>query len=224
MKSLFRTKPLTTAILTLSLLTLSGCTKDPSLNHPPKVEIKSSKITAKGEVVQLSAKVTDADKDDELTYQWRLTLRPKGSNASLKTATTKKSSFKADKSGLYQISFAVSDKTIKITKNLNVIVSSLQGEWKVDLAKSKKENKLNEHQTNELIELLSSNYKMTFLENGKVEGDETSSWQNGKNGIYYLKNKKGEKSDIKMITADTISLIKQLPDGTEVTSYYTRVK
>ena len=223
MKSLQWKSQVAVTILGVSLLALSGCTRDPNANHPPEIKVKTKQFVNKGESVQLKAVVTDADKEEQLSYLWRMNSRPQGSHATLSSKDQTSSSFIADKVGTYQLDFSANDSIATVSKVIMITASSLEGEWKVDLAKSKKKNKLNSTQTIDLIELLSSNYKVKFLEDGKIEGEEGSSWRYNKSGLYQLNNKEGEKSDIHMINAQEISLMKKLPDGTEVTCYYNRI-
>jgi len=219
MKNALQSNYISITILSLSLLGLLGCTKDPSLNSKPIVKVSNNKIVNIGETVKLHAAASDKDKEDILTYLWRIAAKPKGSKLSLTDATKTDISFKADKKGTYYFDFIAKDEYVSSeSKRVIVIASSIIGTWTADLSKTKEEAKLNENETEELVETLSTNYKFVFLENGKIEGDENASWKYNKNGRYQLN---GEK-DIKIIKENQLFIINKLESGKELKFYYKR--
>ncbi len=218
MKITFITKYMGFTFLGLALLTLSGCTKNPEGNHPPVVKIVDNTVVNKGDMVKLTAHVSDIDKD-ELSHLWTMIGHPEGSTVALEDDEKTSISFKADKYGIFKLNFTTTDDIVNSKKTVTVTVASIAGEWKADLAKTKEKNSLNESQTAEVIESLSANYKYTFLENGNVEGSTNGSWKYNNNGNYSIDNS----IKIKMETANDISIIHSLKDGNEVKFYYKRV-
>ena len=219
MKNSLQTNYVAIAIMSLSLLGLSGCIKDPATNHTPQVTLPNDKIINIGESLTLKAKVSDKDKEDELSYLWRVAAKPKGSQFTLTDATKKTISFKADKSGTYYLDFVANDGLVNSkSKRVTVIASSIIGEWTADLTKTKEESKLNESETAELVETLSSNYKLVFLENGKVEGDNDASWTYTKNGTYQLNSSKR----IQLTKENQLFMMNSLKSGKELKFYYKR--
>jgi hypothetical protein len=218
MKNILKKDYLTVAIVGLSLLGLSGCSKDPALNHKPVVTVPNDKIVTLNEPLTLTAKVFDKDEEDVLTYLWRISAKPKDSNLTLKDATKKTISFKADKSGTYYLDFVANDEFANSEpKRVTVVVSSILGEWTADLTKTKEENKLNDDEKIEVAEILSSNYKLTFLEDGKVEGKESASWKHVNNGNYKLDDR-----ELKLIDANHLFVMSKLKDR-DLKFYYKRV-
>lgn len=95
-------------------------------NQPPRVEISSSaKKVRPGDTVKLTAKATDAE-GDVISYQWRLGIRPRDSQARLSAATASETDLTTDLEGEYVIWMQASDgekksfpKGIKIEAYLN---------------------------------------------------------------------------------------------------------
>jgi hypothetical protein len=208
----------TVAIISMALLGLSGCTKDPSVNHKPTVTVPSDKLINIDESLTLTATASDKDKEDKLSYLWRIAAKPKGSQLTLTNDTNKTISFKADKQGTYYLDFIAKDEfTSSKSKRVTILATSIVDEWRADLAKTKKENKLNDDENSELVEVLSSNYKIIFLENGKVEGDDSSSWKHKKSGDYTLNNK-----ELKLIDENQLFIIDKIKEK-DVKLFYNRV-
>ncbi len=219
MKNILKKNFATVVIISIALLGLSGCTKDPSLNHPPIVKVSNDKIVNIGETVKLHATVSDNNKEETLTYQWRIAAKPKESKLSLTNTTKTDISFKADKQGIYYFDFIAQNGQVSSkAKRVTIQVRSIIGTWTADLTKTKKETKLNEDEMAEVVESLSSNYKFVFLENGKIEGDDESSWTYSKNGNYKLNGSK----EIKLVEANELYMINKLKSDKEVKFYYKR--
>ncbi len=218
MKNSLQRNYLSVAIISLTLLGTVGCTKDPTGNHPPVVQLIENKIVKQGEMVHLTAHVSDVDKD-ELSHLWTIIGHPQGSAVSLRDNEKTSIAFRADKSGIYKLNFTTTDDIASSQKIVTVTTTSIVGEWKADLAKTKEKNRLNETQRAEVIETLSAKYKFKFLENGEVQGKELHSWKYNKNGNYLTD---GEKK-IKLINSRELYLVSQLKDGKEVKFYYKRV-
>ncbi len=219
MKNILKKNFATVAIVSIAILSISGCKKDPSLNHPPIVKVSKDKIVNIGETVKLHATVSSNNKEEILTYQWRIAAKPKESKLSLTDATKTDISFKADKQGTYYFDFIAQNGQVSSkAKRVTVKVRSIIGTWTANLTKTKEETKLNEEEMAEVVEALSSNYKFVFLENGKVEGDDESSWTYSKNGNYNLNGSK----EIKLIDANEFYMINKLKSGKEVKFYYKR--
>jgi len=219
MKNLLKKHHATIAIATIALLGFSGCVKDPELNNKPTVKVPSDKIINLNETFTLTATATDKDKEDILTYLWRVAAKPKGSQLSLTNATNKTISFKADKAGTYYFDFIAKDEYVSSKpKRVTIIATSLIGTWTADLIKTKEESKLNESETAELVETLSANYKFVFLENGKVEGADNTSWRHIKDGNYELSSSKS----IQLTKENQLFMIGNLKSGKELKFYYKR--
>lgn len=78
-------------------------------NQPPRAEVSSSaKKIRPGERVRLTATATDPE-GDALTYQWKLGIRPRDSQASLSAATASETDLSTDLEGDYVIWMQVSD-------------------------------------------------------------------------------------------------------------------
>jgi len=218
MKNILKKNYLTVAIVSITLLGLSGCVKDPKTNHKPTVQVPSDRLVNIGESVKLTATVSDPDKEDILTYLWRISAKPKESHLALTNDQNKTISFKADKKGTYYFDFIASDAlSSSKSKRVTILVSSILGEWTADLTKTKEENKLNESENAELVETLSANYKFVFLEDGKVEGDDTASWKHLQNGNYMLNDRK-----LKILDENQLFVMSPLEDK-ELKFYYKRV-
>ena len=219
MTNLLKKNYATVAIMSLALVALVGCTKDPKSNHTPTVKVPSNVIVNAGEELTLNAKVYDKDKEDELSYLWRIAAKPKNSQLTLKSTTTKSITFKADQQGTYYFDFVANDE-ISDSKSERVIlvVSSIIGEWTADLKKTKNESKLSESETAELVETLSSNYKYTFQEGGKVESSDDTSWTYLKNGNYQLNGSK----KLQLTKEHELYIVSSLKSGKEIKFYYKR--
>jgi len=218
MKNILKKDYLTVAIMSITLLGLSGCSKDPAANHKPVVTVPSDTIIAINEPLTLTAKVVDQDKEDLLTYLWRISAEPKESNLTLKNANKKSILFKADKPGTYYLDFVANDEfTNSKPARVIITVSSVVGEWTADLSKTKEENKLNDDEKIDVAELLSSNYKLTFLEDGKVEGKEGATWKHVDHANYKLDDK-----ELKLIDANHLYVMSKLKDK-ELKLYYKKV-
>ena len=219
MKNVFKTSYLSVTLMSLTLLGLSGCTKNPEGNHPPVTKLPSDKIVTTGEMISLAAMASDMDKEDELTYLWSLTARPEGSHATLTEAAKKTISFKADKEGTYYLNFIANDEIVNSkAKKITITATSIVGEWKADLSKTKANNQLNESETAEIVESLSSMYKFKFLKNGEVEGNNASSWTYSQEGNYQID---GEKK-VSITNSNQFFLLTTLKSGKEVKFYYKR--
>jgi len=219
MKNLFKTSYLGITIVSLTLLSLLGCTKSPENNHPPVVKNLENKHVNRGDMVNLRASVSDMDKDDKLSYFWTLVEKPKGSEVTLKDKKKKAIAFRPDRSGVYRLTFTITDTIVTNKKTVTVTVVSIVGEWKANLAKTKEKNNLNESQTAEVVEILSTNYKYNFLENGNVEGSTSGSWKYTKDKNYSIDNS----TKIKMETFNEFFVIHSLKDGKEVKLYYSKI-
>ena len=204
--------------MSLTLLGTVGCTKDPTGNHPPVVQLIENKVVKQGEMVHLTANVSDVDKD-ELSHLWTIIEHPQGSAVALRDDEKTSIAFRADKSGTYKLNFTTTDDIASSQKVVTVTTTSIVGEWKADLAKTKEKNRLNETQTAEVVETLSAKYKFKFLENGTIEGSDNSSWKYSKNGSYQMDNK----TKLQMTTANDFFVINSLKDGEKVKFYYKRV-
>jgi len=217
MKNILKKNYLTT-IVGITLLGLTGCVKDPESNHKPTVQVPSDKLVNIGESVTITATASDPDKEDELRYLWRISAKPKESQLSLANDKNRTISFKADTAGIYYLDFIASDEfSSSKSKRVTITASSIVGEWTADLTKTKEENKLKDDEKVEVAEILSSNYKLTFLENGKVEGNEVSSWKHKNNGNYILNDR-----EVKLIDANHLSVMSKLKDK-DLKFYYKRV-
>ena len=221
MKNILKKDYATVAIISMALLGLSGCTKDPASNHKPTVTVPSDKIIHTGESLTLKATALDIDKEDELTYLWRIAAKPEGSKLTLKeeSAETETITIRADKAGTYYLDFVAHDDLANSkAKRVTVTATSIVGDWTADLTQTKAENKLNDTEIDEVVEALSSNYKITFLENGKVESNSGSSWKYNKQGNYTIDNTK----KLKQIKENQLFIINKLKDGKEIKFYYKR--
>jgi len=218
MKNILKKDYLTTAIVSITLLSLSGCAKDPTTNHKPTIQVPSDRLVNIGELVNLTASVSDPDKEDVLTYLWRISAKPKESHLTLTNDKNKTISFKTDKSGIYYLDFIANDTfSNSKSKRVTITASSVVGEWTADLIKTKEENKLNDDEKAEVAEILSSNYKLTFLKNGQVEGTDVSSWKHKNNGNYRLNDR-----ELKLIDANHLYVMSKLKDK-DLKFYYKRV-
>ena len=222
MKNILKKDYTSVAIIGMLLLGLSGCTKDPSTNHKPVVTVPSNKIININESLILTATASDKDKEDELTYLWTITAKPEGSKLTLseENATKRTISVKADKLGTYYFDFIAQDEIERSkAKRVTVTATSIIGEWTANLSKTKEENKLNKPETNEVVEALSSNYKLIFLDNGKIESNNYTSWKYNKQGNYIVDD--GKK--LKQINENQLYIVNKLEDGKEIKFYYKRV-
>jgi len=218
MKNILKSNYTTTAIISMALLGLSGCVKDPESNHKPTVQVPSDKLVNIGESIILTATASDTDKEDVLTYLWRISAKPKTSQLTLENDKNKTISFKADTSGIYYLDFIASDSlSSSKSKRVTITASSIIGEWTADLTKTKKENKLNNDEKIEVAEILSSNYKLTFLEDGKVEGNNVTSWKHKNSGNYILDDR-----EVKLIDTNQLFVMSSLKEK-ELKFYYKRV-
>jgi hypothetical protein len=222
MKNILKKDYITVAIVTIALLGLSGCSSSteysPVNNHKPIVEVPSDQFVNIGESVKLTATVSDPDKEDVLTYLWRVAAKPKGSQLTLPNDTNTTISFTADKQGTYYLDFIASDELVSSKpKRVTVVASSLLGEWTADLITTKEKNQLSESEKIEVVEALSSNYKFIFLENGKVENQEEASWKHIKNGNYLLDDRK-----LQLVSPNLFFVMSKLNDA-EHKFYYKRV-
>lgn len=236
MKNILK-KDYSIVVISIALLGLSGCvsapesnhtpspinkhTPSPVSNHIPTVTVPENQMIRTGESLTLKATVSDKDKENELTYFWRIAGKPKGSKVTLNEDDAKKTtiSFKADKNGAYYFDFYASDGFANSKpKRVTITAFTIVGEWTADLTKTKEEFKPNESETAELVETLSSNYKFVFLEDGKVEGDDASSWTYTKEGNYQLNDSK----EIKLINANELYMMGELKSGKEIKLYYKR--
>jgi len=219
MKNILKKNFATVTVISIALLGLSGCTKEPSLKHAPIVKVSNDKIVNIGETVKLHATVSKNNEEETLTYQWRIAAKPKESKLSLTDDTKTDISFKADKQGIYYFDFIAQNGQVSSkAKRVTIQVRSIIGTWTADLTKTKKETKLNEDEMAEVVESLSSNYKFVFLENGKIEGDNESSWTYSKNGNYKINGSK----EIKLVAANELYIINKLKSGKELKFYYKR--
>jgi hypothetical protein len=219
MKNILKKNYVTVAVISMALLGLVGCKKDPVNNHTPTVKVPNDKLININETLTLTARVFDKDKEDVLTYLWRVAAKPKSSQLKLSNDTNKTISFKADKTGTYYLDFIASDKlSSSKSKRVTIVATSLIGEWTADLAKTKKENKLNDDEKAELVEVLSSNYKLTFLEDGKIEGNNEASWTYNKRGHYIVDGKK----ELQQTNENQLFIMSELK-GKDVKLYYKRV-
>lgn len=78
-------------------------------NQPPRAEVSSSaKKIRPGDTVKLTAKATDPE-GDALSYQWKLGIRPRDSQARLSTETASETDLTTDLEGDYVVWMQVSD-------------------------------------------------------------------------------------------------------------------
>ncbi len=221
MKNILKKDYATVAIISMALLGLPGCTKDPASNHKPTVTVPSDQIIHTGESLTLKATASDIDKEDELTYLWRIAAKPEGSKLTLKEDDTEKTtiSIKADKAGTYYLDFLAHDDLVNSkSKRVTVTATSIVGDWTADLTKTKAENKLNDTEIDEVVEALSSNYKITFLKDGKIESNNESSWRYNKHGNYIVDDTK----KLKQTKENQLFIINKLKDDKEIKFYYKR--
>jgi len=219
MKNILKKNYATVAIIGLAIISFSGCTKEPSLNHKPTVKVPHNKILDIGETVTLTARVFDQDKEDQLHYLWKISAKPKNSQSTLVNETNKTISFKADEKGTYYLDFIASDaRSSSKSKRVTILVNSILGEWRADLAKTKEENQLDDDEKAEVVETLSSHYKFIFLKNGKLEGEDDASWRYNKNGNYQL----NESKDIQLTKKNQLFIIDKLNNGKKLKLYYKR--
>lgn len=218
-------KLLGTAILLLSLLGASGCTKDPKGNHKPVVKLPSTKIVKKGELVQIEAFASDIDKD-ELSYLWRLRTRPQGSQVSFEAidTTTKKIAFKTDQYGVYTVDFVANDDIVNSdVKTVTIIATHIEGSWKADLTATRKLNTFDPSETEEVIESMSNLYKFVFLKDGSIEGEEGGSWRERDATTYDITYQNGKESSLQIVSEDKLYFFHTLNSGKEVRFVYKRV-
>ena len=231
MKNILKKDHATVAIISMALLGLSGCIPNPeknhvptvtaSSNHVPTITIPSNQMVHTGEVLILKATASDMDKGDKLTYLWKIAGKPKGSQLTLTEEDKRKKtiSITTDKDGAYYFDFVADDGSVySKVKRVTVTANTIVGDWTADLTKTKTENKLNDSEINEVVEALSSNYKITFLKDGKIESDTASSWRYNQNGNYTIDDTK----DLKQINQHELFITNQLKDGKEVNFYYKR--
>jgi len=217
MKNILKKDYLTTAIVAIGLL-LTGCSKDPALNHKPIVTLPKDKLVGINEPLRLTAKVIDQDKEEILSYFWSIAAQPKDSNLTLKDPTKKTILFKGKKEGKYYLDFIARDEySSSLPKRVIITVASPIGEWKADLSKTKEENQLNEEEKIEVAEILSSNYKLIFLENGTLKDEKNTSWKHLHNGKYKLENR-----ELELIDENHLFIIGKLQDK-DLKLYYKKV-
>lgn len=219
-------KLLGTAILLLSLLGTSGCTKDPKGNHKPIVKLPSTKIVKKGELVQIEAFASDIDQD-ELSYLWRLRTRPQGSQVSFEAieTETKKIAFKTDQYGVYTVDFVANDDIVNSdVKTVTIIATHLEGSWKADLTATKKLNAFNPSEIEEVVEAMSNLYKFVFLKDGSIEGEEGGSWRERTPAIYDITYQNGKETSLQIVSEDKLYFFYMLNSGKEVKLIYKRIK
>jgi hypothetical protein len=88
-----------------------GATFTPS-NTPPIANAGSGQTGVVGQTIQLDGSGSSDSDGDPLTYQWTLTGKPSGSNATLANPTTVQPTFVIDKPGNYTVQLIVNDGTV----------------------------------------------------------------------------------------------------------------
>ncbi len=92
-----------------------------SLNTPPVANAGSDQTSAVGQTVQLDGGGSNDVDGDPLTYQWTLTAKPTGSNATLTNATSVTPTLTLDKAGAYTAQLIVNDGTVNSAPDTVVI-------------------------------------------------------------------------------------------------------
>lgn len=89
-------------------------------NTAPVAKVKATQRITTGTLVSLSGKESsDADAGDTLSYNWMITEKPVGSQATLSSINTVETNFTADVDGTYKVRLTVDDGT---TTNVDTVV------------------------------------------------------------------------------------------------------